>query len=92
MLENIISEWIKCINYYYMINGNGNYSNYIPCNVDDQLKINMVKFVEANKALIQEQANVSITQSHPQSCYISRKLTAILVQEDSECLDCIIKN
>ncbi|PKB92962.1 hypothetical protein RhiirA5_442795 [Rhizophagus irregularis] len=35
----------------------------------------------ANKSLSQEQVNPSITQSHPQAHYTSRKLAEILVQE-----------
>jgi len=90
MLENIISEWIKSINKYYRINRDGNYV-YLVTNIDNQLKDNMLEFVEANKALVQE-PNISIIQSHPQAYYTSRKLTKILVQESSECLECIIED
>uniref|UniRef100_U9SKP4 Uncharacterized protein n=1 Tax=Rhizophagus irregularis (strain DAOM 181602 / DAOM 197198 / MUCL 43194) TaxID=747089 RepID=U9SKP4_RHIID len=99
MLENIISEWIRCIDEFYEINRNGEYVYEVP-NIDDQLKSDMLEFVEADKALItliQEQASTSIIQSHSQAYYTSRKLTEILVQEDpvqekSEGLDCIIKD
>src|SRR6266496_3232969 len=74
MLENIISEWIKCINKYYRINRNGYYEFKVP-NIDDQLEDNMLEFVKANEALVQEQANISIIQSHPQAYYTSRNLT-----------------
>src|SRR5581483_8671862 len=92
MLENIISKWIRCINEYYSINRDGNYRFAVP-NVDGQLKDDMLEFVEANKinkAIVQEQANTSVIQSHPQAYYISRNLTKyteILVQENSECFD-----
>jgi serine/threonine protein kinase len=82
MLENIISQWIDGINEYYRINKNENY--IITPNIDDQqLKNNMLEFVEANKAnLKQEQGNTSITQSYSQEYYTSRKLTTgILIQE-----------
>ena len=52
----------------------------------------MLEFVEANKALVQEQANTSIMQSHPQAYYTSRKLTEILVQEESQGFDCMIED
>ncbi|CAB4491231.1 unnamed protein product [Rhizophagus irregularis] len=107
MLEDIISEWIGCINEYYEINRDGEY-NFIVPNIDNQLKDDMFKFVEANKTLAQEQANTSIMQSHPQAYYTSRKFTEILaqekseiivqekseilVQEKSECFECIIEN
>uniref|UniRef100_U9UW69 Serine-threonine/tyrosine-protein kinase catalytic domain-containing protein n=1 Tax=Rhizophagus irregularis (strain DAOM 181602 / DAOM 197198 / MUCL 43194) TaxID=747089 RepID=U9UW69_RHIID len=83
MLENIVSEWIRCINEYYKINRDGNY-NYLVPNIDNQLKDDMLEFVKANKTLVQEQANTSIMQSHPQAYYISRKFTGILAQEKSE--------
>ena len=50
----------------------------------------MYEFIEANKALVQEQASTSIIQPHPQACYTSRLLTNILDQKNSECFDCQI--
>ncbi|EXX64529.1 kinase-like domain-containing protein [Rhizophagus irregularis DAOM 181602=DAOM 197198] len=94
MLENIITEWIRCINKYYEMNGDQNYENYnylVP-NIDDKLKNDMYEFVEANKTLVQEQANTFIAQSHPQAYYTSRKLTEILIQEGSQGFDCVIKD
>ncbi|RGB40678.1 kinase-like domain-containing protein [Rhizophagus diaphanus] len=91
MLENIISEWIRCINMYCEINRDGNYIYSVPI-TDNQLKNDMFEFVEADKALLQEQVNVFIMQSHPQAYYISRKLTGILVQEESQGFDCMIKD
>ncbi|PKK64371.1 hypothetical protein RhiirC2_756801, partial [Rhizophagus irregularis] len=44
----------------------------------------MFEFVETNKILVQEQANTSIMQFHPQAYYTSRKFTEILAQEKSE--------
>ncbi|RGB43127.1 hypothetical protein C1646_809543 [Rhizophagus diaphanus] len=74
MLENIISEWIRCIDEYYTV-----YSLYweVP-NIDNQLENDMLEFVEASKTLTQEKANTSIVQSHTQAYYISRKLTESL--------------
>uniref|UniRef100_U9UNJ0 Serine-threonine/tyrosine-protein kinase catalytic domain-containing protein n=1 Tax=Rhizophagus irregularis (strain DAOM 181602 / DAOM 197198 / MUCL 43194) TaxID=747089 RepID=U9UNJ0_RHIID len=76
MLENIVSEWSRCINEYehYKRNRDGNYV-YNISNIDNQLKNDMLEFVEANKALVQEQANTSIIQSHPQAYYTSRNVT-----------------
>ncbi|RGB33290.1 kinase-like domain-containing protein [Rhizophagus diaphanus] len=91
MLESIITEWISSIGEYYRINKNGNHKFEVS-KINKQLKNNMLEFVEANKDLVQEQTNAYITQNHSQAYYTSRKLTEILVQEDSECLECIIKN
>ncbi|GBC47033.1 kinase-like domain-containing protein [Rhizophagus irregularis DAOM 181602=DAOM 197198] len=107
MLENIVSEWVRCINEYYKINRDGIYRYVVP-NIDNQLKDDMFEFVETNKILVQEQANTSIMQSHPQAYYTSRKFTEILAQEKSEivvqekseilaqekseCFECIIEN
>ncbi|CAB4493609.1 unnamed protein product [Rhizophagus irregularis] len=91
MLENIISIWIKCINKYYRINRDGNYDYKVP-NIDNQLENDMLEFVEADKALVQGQANTTfIIQSHPQAYYTSRKLTEILIQEETQGLECIIE-
>src|SRR6185437_7539696 len=62
MLENKISEWIRCINEYYRINRDGNYRFMYP-NIDGQLKDDMLEFVEANKVLVQKQVNTSIISS-----------------------------
>ncbi|CAB4464126.1 unnamed protein product [Rhizophagus irregularis] len=91
MLENIVSEWIRCINEYYKINRDGEYKYLVP-NIDNQLKDDMFEFVEADKTLVQEQANISIMQSHSQAYYTSRKLTEILVQEETQGLDCMIED
>ncbi|PKY29630.1 HCP-like protein [Rhizophagus irregularis] len=79
----------KC--WYYKLNGDGNNKYGVP-NIDIKLKNEMMEFVEANKTLVQEQANTFIIQSHPQSCYTSRKLTEIFVQEESQGFDCAIKD
>ncbi|CAB4390889.1 unnamed protein product [Rhizophagus irregularis] len=84
MLENIISEWIRCINKYYEINRDGNYI-YEVSNIDNKLKDDMLEFIKANKTLVQEQANASIIQSHTQAYYTSRKLTEIL---NTGCFEC----
>ena|SRR5688572_2870067 len=89
MLENIISGWIRCINEYYRFNRDENYQFEVP-DINNQLKDDMLEFVEANKALVQKQANTSIIQSHPQAYYTSRKPTEILVQEESQGFDCKI--
>ena len=92
MLENIISEWIKCINEYYRINKDGDYKLTVP-NIDNQLKNNMLEFVKANNTLVQEQVNISTIQSHSQAYYTNRKLTTeILSQEISELLEYIIED
>ncbi|CAB4380508.1 unnamed protein product [Rhizophagus irregularis] len=92
MLENIISEWIRCINKFYEINRDGNY-NYEVSNIDNQLKNDMLEFVEANKFSVQNQTNTSIIQYHSQAYYTSRKLTEILVQEESsQGFDCMIED
>ena len=88
MLEYIISRWIRCINEYYEINRDENY-RFEVSNVDNQLKNDMIEFVEANKALEQGQAS---TQYHSQAYYTSRKLTEILVQEESQGFDCMIED
>ncbi|CAB4489818.1 unnamed protein product [Rhizophagus irregularis] len=89
VLESIISKWIRCINEYYRINSDDDYY-YEVTNIDKQLENDMFQFVEANKALDQEQENTSVISTHPQAYYTSRKLTEMLVQEKSDCLDCII--
>ncbi|POG70944.1 kinase-like domain-containing protein [Rhizophagus irregularis DAOM 181602=DAOM 197198] len=91
MLENILSDWNMCISEYYRFNRDGNYVYKVP-NLDNQLTNNMLEFVEADKALFQEQANTSVIQSHSQAYYTSRKLTEILVQEETQGLDCIIED
>ncbi|RGB21343.1 kinase-like domain-containing protein, partial [Rhizophagus diaphanus] len=62
MLEYIISEWIRCIEVYYVINSDGNYQ-FKSNEIDDQLENDMLEFVEVNKALAQEQENTSNIQS-----------------------------
>ncbi|RGB43078.1 kinase-like domain-containing protein [Rhizophagus diaphanus] len=68
MLENIISEWIRCIKKYYEINRDGNYKYVVPI-TDNQLKNDMEEFVEVDKDLLQEQTNASIIQTHTQAYY-----------------------
>ncbi|PKY36632.1 hypothetical protein RhiirB3_459705 [Rhizophagus irregularis] len=84
MLENIISEWIRCINEYYEINRDGNYK-YQVLNIDNQSEVDMFEFIKANKTLVQEQANASIIQPHTQAYHTSRKLTEIL---NTGCFEC----
>ncbi|UZO20320.1 uncharacterized protein OCT59_012746 [Rhizophagus irregularis] len=91
MLENILSEWNRCISKYYKINRDGNYK-YQVLGINNQLKDDMLEFVKADKALMQEQAYTSVIQSHSQAYYTSRKLTEILVQEETQGLDCIIED
>ncbi|CAB4399708.1 unnamed protein product [Rhizophagus irregularis] len=100
MLENIISEWIRCIDKFYETNRDGNYV-YRVLNIDDQLKNDMLEFVKANKALVQEQVNTSIIQSHPQAYYTSRNVSEEIeksknvsesfVQKYSDLVDCIVE-
>jgi serine/threonine protein kinase len=90
-LEYKISEWIGCIDEYCKINRDGNYKSVMPILADNKLENDMLEFLEANNnAIVQEQANVSIIQSHPQACYTSRKLTEILFKENSEYLEYMI--
>jgi serine/threonine protein kinase len=99
MLENVISEWIRCINEYYEVNRDGDYKFEVS-NVENQLENDMIDFVNANEALVQKQANTSIIEFHSKAYYKSRKLTEILVQnetakildqdETAECFDCAI--
>ncbi|GES75100.1 kinase-like domain-containing protein [Rhizophagus clarus] len=72
-LEYKISEWSKCINEYYKINRDENDEIYIPKNIDSKLINDMLEFVEANNALVQEQDNIPIIQSHSQAYYTSGK-------------------
>ncbi|GBC30717.2 kinase-like domain-containing protein [Rhizophagus irregularis DAOM 181602=DAOM 197198] len=91
MLENIISEWIRCINEYYELNSGATYTYVVP-NIDDQLKNDMLELVKVNKTLEQKKANTFIIQFHPQACYSSRKLSEIYFQEDSQGYDCMIND
>ncbi|CAB4411396.1 unnamed protein product [Rhizophagus irregularis] len=82
IIENTISEWLRSINEYYIRNGEDK-QRYDVTNIDNQLKNDMYEFIKANRVLTQEQANISVLQTHPQAHYTSRLLTEIL----SECLD-----
>jgi serine/threonine protein kinase len=89
ILENIISDWIRCINEYYRVNRDGNYAFKVS-DINNQLEDDMLEFVDANKAIEQKQANDTsiIKQSHSQAYYKSRKVTEIL--DESKCLNCMI--
>ncbi|GBB97619.1 hypothetical protein RclHR1_30140001 [Rhizophagus clarus] len=89
-LEYRISEWIRCFNEHYRINGYRNNYEIEVSNFDNELKNDMSEFVLANKKLVQEKADTSITQSHSQAYYTSRKLTEILLKEDSDYLEYMI--
>jgi hypothetical protein len=78
MLKNFISEWIRYIDEYYIVNRNENYKFEVS-KVDNQLKDDILEFVKANEALAQKQANTSIIKSHSQAHYKSCKFTEILV-------------
>jgi hypothetical protein len=90
-LEYKISEWIRCIGKYYEYNRDGKYRSQVP-NVDNNLKNDMLEFVEANNTLAQKQANIfTIVQFHSQAYYTSRilnftskKSNEILESEDSQ--------
>ncbi|POG60501.1 kinase-like domain-containing protein [Rhizophagus irregularis DAOM 181602=DAOM 197198] len=88
IIENTISEWIRCINEYCKINRNRKYIYRVP-NINNQLKNDMKEFVEADKALLPEQANISIMQAHTLAYFTSRNLTEIL-DPNTDCLDCIV--
>ncbi|GBC28555.2 kinase-like domain-containing protein [Rhizophagus irregularis DAOM 181602=DAOM 197198] len=85
MLENIISQWIYCIDEYYRVNKDENY-NVMPKFDDQQLENDMMEFVKANKAnLEQEPVNTTpITQSHSQEYSISRELTTEYFVQESD--------
>ncbi|RIA80051.1 kinase-like domain-containing protein [Glomus cerebriforme] len=92
-LENIISQWLRCVNEYYKINKNCKNKDVLMVDdIDNQSRSDMYELVRANEALTQEQINTSSIQFHPQACYTSRLLTEILDQNNSECLDCIIES
>ncbi|GES94804.1 kinase-like domain-containing protein [Rhizophagus clarus] len=82
-LEYKISEWTRCINEYYSVNRNEIYE-FLVCD-DNKLESDMFEFVKANNALLQEQTNIPIMQSHSQACYTSRRFA-----ESSKCLDYMI--
>ncbi|CAB4462975.1 unnamed protein product [Rhizophagus irregularis] len=89
-LEYIISEWTECVDNFYMLNRDGDYK-YESYNLDNQSKNIMLEFAEANKALVQEQANTpAIIQYHTQEYYTSRVLTGLLDRGKSEGLECRI--
>ncbi|RIA83138.1 hypothetical protein C1645_861319 [Glomus cerebriforme] len=92
ILENIISQWISCIDKYYLLNGlNTDLESVTDVgNIDNQLRNDMNEFIKANNVISQEQANSSIIQFHPQEYYTSGSLTPISDQRNSDCLDCII--
>ncbi|GBB99377.1 hypothetical protein RclHR1_03500002 [Rhizophagus clarus] len=83
-LEYKISEWTRCINKYYSINQSGIY-RYRVSDIDNKLESDIFEFVKTNNALLQEQTNIPITQSHSQACYTSRRFA-----KSSECLECMI--
>ncbi|GBC09936.1 hypothetical protein RclHR1_09210005 [Rhizophagus clarus] len=91
-LEYKISEWIRYINEYYILNKDGD-SKYLVPNVTDEFKNDMLEFVKANNTLAQEQSNISTTvQFHYEAYYTSRNITTtVLVKEVSECLEYIIE-
>ncbi|CAB4474467.1 unnamed protein product [Rhizophagus irregularis] len=100
--SKFFDEW-KCVNKYYELNRDVNYIYGVP-DIDNQLKKlknNMLEFVKANEALVQEQANISIIQSHSQEYYTSRNVSKEIeksknvsesfVQEYSDLVECIVK-
>ncbi|RIA86755.1 hypothetical protein C1645_318731 [Glomus cerebriforme] len=92
-LENIISQWLRCVNEYYKLNNENDKDIIEVMNIDNQSRSDMHEFVKPNRSLTQEQINISTIKFHPQAYYTSRLLTKILDQNNSaECLDCIIEN
>ncbi|RIA86973.1 kinase-like domain-containing protein [Glomus cerebriforme] len=92
ILENILSQWISCVNRYYELNGlndglRGPISHIN--DIDNKLRNDTNEFIKA-KALAQEQPNTFIIQFHPQACYTSRLLTEIFDESLDECLECAI--
>ncbi|RGB31559.1 kinase-like domain-containing protein, partial [Rhizophagus diaphanus] len=90
MLENIISKWIEYItnDKFCERDRDGNYK-YIILDIDIQLRNDMLEFIEADKTLVQEQAEQTNIQPHPQACYTSRKFSEIYDQEGSQSFDCV---
>ncbi|RGB36189.1 hypothetical protein C1646_758395 [Rhizophagus diaphanus] len=66
---------------HVVFGGGLRYNFMVPNIYDNQLEDDMVEFVEANKTLVQEQANTFIMQSHPQAYYTSRRLMISLFIE-----------
>ncbi|PKY16552.1 HCP-like protein [Rhizophagus irregularis] len=90
MLENIISKWIEYItnDKFCEKDSGGNYK-YVILDIDIQLRNDMLEFIEADRTLVQEQAeqtNTSILQPHSQACYTSRKFS------QSQGFDCVIED
>ncbi|PKC08409.1 hypothetical protein RhiirA5_416940 [Rhizophagus irregularis] len=85
MLEDIISEWARCIN-YYRISSDGKYKCAIR-NIDNQLQNDMLEFVKANDDLVQGRTSTSIIQYHSHAYHTSRSLTEIVNQEESQGFD-----
>ncbi|CAB4387813.1 uncharacterized protein OCT59_020006 [Rhizophagus irregularis] len=83
MLEHIISEWIRCIDIYYVINSDGNYQ-FKSNEIDDQLENDMLEFVEANKALVQEQANTSNIQNDMLEALAQDQANTSIIQSHSQ--------
>ncbi|PKY21450.1 hypothetical protein RhiirB3_409432, partial [Rhizophagus irregularis] len=75
IIENTISEWLRCINEYYKLNGE---NDYVVSDIDNKLRNDLYEFIKANRVLTQEQANISVLQTYPQACYTSRLFTEIL--------------
>ncbi|RIA87866.1 hypothetical protein C1645_827182 [Glomus cerebriforme] len=90
-LENIISQWLRCVTKHYILNNNKKNNKQVN-DIDSQSRSDMYEFVRADEVLTQEQINNFITQHHPQAYYTSRLLNEILDQKTSECLDCIIED
>ncbi|GES87980.1 kinase-like domain-containing protein [Rhizophagus clarus] len=90
-LENEVSEWIRCINEFYETNKDGVHK-YRVSGVNGKLYNDMLEFIKDNNTLEQEQTDIPIIiQPHSQACYTSRNITKVLVKENSECLECVIK-
>ncbi|RIA98231.1 hypothetical protein C1645_750368 [Glomus cerebriforme] len=62
-LENIISQWLRYINEYYKLNDEKDDNKHLEVVSDNyQLRSDIYEFVNANKAISQEQDNTFI---HP---------------------------
>ncbi|PKY36832.1 hypothetical protein RhiirB3_421226, partial [Rhizophagus irregularis] len=80
IIENTISEWLRCINEYYKSNGEDEQPRYEVFNIDNQLKNDMHEFIKANRVLTQEQDNISVLQTHPQAYYITACLLKFYIK------------
>ncbi|CAB4493110.1 unnamed protein product [Rhizophagus irregularis] len=81
MLEDIISEWFGCINDYYMFNRDGDHIFEVP-NIDKKLKNDMLEFVKADKALTQEEANLTQEKVNTSKAYSTSSTSSKIFSQE----------